>query len=622
MAACSQSEPYQYTRLNTNADEIRLLTLLPGNFDEPLVGLISHATLSIPKENKDGRTTLEDIRKTLPRGWEAYKTLDRRYIFWEEATENTSWSHPDSSIDKSLHEGYVDDPDPDYEPRFEALSYTWGSLANPQILHIRTSALDHEASNTSSLQISRSLASALRHLRYLRRPRTLWVDAVCIDQSCIPERNAQVLRMRQIYRLANRVVIWLGPSADSSPSALSTLEYLGRQVEITIDGMHIRAPQARERFWFSSRRQPSLSYSPEAWRALLCLFQRPWFQRLWVVQEVQLGNYHSIVQCGRELTLWSWCRVGMRCLRKRLSYSGSPLGTILSTMDILSRDSSTHTPDGLLAMATHLCCADQRDKVYGLLSMVSGSFAKRIQVNYSSSVTDVYTNFFIQLLGHTNRLDALRFAGEVTKLPGLPSWVPDWSVSPLRLINIGILDTSGASAAKAQFIQPGTLKVLGRRLATVHTVGEELSADPEQAANTIQKLWLKSANRSPYLAGESVSDPCVATFTEQKHPELYRQVSFPMALEWRNISRQFILRPDGAGPDYPRALKWREVFEQFILRRHSARPISGRPSQYVRDYERTMSGSAFVTTAEGFIGICPLKTRPGMCKLFCVVSSH
>ena len=64
--------------------------------------------------------------------------------------------------------------------------------------------------------VTLNLFKALQHLRLDTAPRVLWVDAICIDQDNIPERDAQVQLMGNIYRTAGRVIVWLGPEADNS----------------------------------------------------------------------------------------------------------------------------------------------------------------------------------------------------------------------------------------------------------------------------------------------------------------------------------------------------------------------------------------------------------------------
>jgi hypothetical protein len=94
----------------------------------------------------------------------------------------------------------------------------------------------------TTLTIRSNLASALRHLRYQYKPRTLWIDAICINQEDYAERGDAVCHMGTIYKLANRVVVWFGPEERNSEIALDTLRYLGEQVEISSDGWRLNPP--------------------------------------------------------------------------------------------------------------------------------------------------------------------------------------------------------------------------------------------------------------------------------------------------------------------------------------------------------------------------------------------
>jgi hypothetical protein len=94
-------------------------------------------------------------------------------------------------------------------PVFEALSYTWGSTTLSVNIRVGPSGDDCIAATPN-------LSIALPYLRYKDRPRTPWVDAICVDQQSLKERGQQVERMCDIYKLAQRVVVWLGPEANNS----------------------------------------------------------------------------------------------------------------------------------------------------------------------------------------------------------------------------------------------------------------------------------------------------------------------------------------------------------------------------------------------------------------------
>jgi Heterokaryon incompatibility protein (HET) len=93
----------------------------------------------------------------------------------------------------------------DENVEYEALSYTWGdpSITDEIFLH------------SQSFQVTTNLVSALRHLRHadMSRPRTLWVDAIAINQQNVQERAQQVGIMGDIYRLESQDLLWLGAEA-------------------------------------------------------------------------------------------------------------------------------------------------------------------------------------------------------------------------------------------------------------------------------------------------------------------------------------------------------------------------------------------------------------------------
>ena len=85
-------------------------------------------------------------------------------------------------------------------PPLEALSYVWGD----------STALSPMLCDGRPISITANLEQVLRHLRFPIQPRYLWVDAICIDQENIDERTRQVQDMRQVYKRATRVIVWLG----------------------------------------------------------------------------------------------------------------------------------------------------------------------------------------------------------------------------------------------------------------------------------------------------------------------------------------------------------------------------------------------------------------------------
>lgn len=95
-------------------------------------------------------------------------------------------------------------------PAFEGLSYCWGEESTKTSIMI----------SGGRLSITQNLKSALQHLRHPSSPRTLWIDAICINQEDSVEKARQVSKMTEIFCEAQQVIIWLGDEADKSGKAI------------------------------------------------------------------------------------------------------------------------------------------------------------------------------------------------------------------------------------------------------------------------------------------------------------------------------------------------------------------------------------------------------------------
>jgi hypothetical protein len=89
-------------------------------------------------------------------------------------------------------------------PEYDALSYTWGDRAAEQEITV----------GSSKVLIQRTLASAMLHLRDRDNIRTLWADALCINQQDRVEKALQVSMMARIYTQCKQCLLWLGCCRD------------------------------------------------------------------------------------------------------------------------------------------------------------------------------------------------------------------------------------------------------------------------------------------------------------------------------------------------------------------------------------------------------------------------
>lgn len=102
--------------------------------------------------------------------------------------------------------------------RYSALSYVWGAKAGTRPLY----------SEGMTILITPNCEKALRHLRHVKEPVTLWVDAICINQKDLNERAQQVSLMGDVYRNADEVVIWLGEGTKETARCFSRTRTLSR----------------------------------------------------------------------------------------------------------------------------------------------------------------------------------------------------------------------------------------------------------------------------------------------------------------------------------------------------------------------------------------------------------
>ncbi|KEQ85627.1 HET-domain-containing protein, partial [Aureobasidium pullulans EXF-150] len=93
----------------------------------------------------------------------------------------------------------LESPHEDSNGDYEALSYVWGPFSGKRIV---LCGLNYEVTD--------NLFNALRRLRGKESTKLLWIDAICINQPNLKERNAQIGKMCDIYHSACSVIVWLG----------------------------------------------------------------------------------------------------------------------------------------------------------------------------------------------------------------------------------------------------------------------------------------------------------------------------------------------------------------------------------------------------------------------------
>ncbi|XEV04670.1 hypothetical protein FSHL1_009957 [Fusarium sambucinum] len=187
---------------------------------------------------------------------------------------------------------------------FIALSYVWSHPKRQEGEPPYTVVI-----NGSSFEVTPNLYHALSQLKKSHRIRQgfkLWVDAICINQSDADERGQQVARMRDIYQSAWQVAVWIGPPDEDSRLAFLALHWLSRES---------KREKPMEEFYrqtFSLDLRPLVVIWPTSespmkkmvYKTLFHFFTRPYWRRMWIVQEIAMGSPDTPVICGDSCISW------------------------------------------------------------------------------------------------------------------------------------------------------------------------------------------------------------------------------------------------------------------------------------------------------------------------------
>jgi len=300
-------------------------------------------------------------------------------------------------------------------PQYKALSYNWGSHDGSSKIKV----------NGTLILVTPNLLAALQQL-YLNQSRNgkskLWIDAICINQSDNREKNHQVMRMKEIYTNAVEVIVWIGKLDNLSSIAFDTLERFSIY-DSTQDG--------------SATYKDILDTIEERRTAVQYLMERPYFGRVWVIQEVVVAK-NATIHCGTFMIDFELLHLAtMRMTSSRFfPFSISAQNLIhlghwrrsFRELDAAGREENLDLRifmDSRDRDATNLS-----DKVFSLRGIANDSLAEGIAIDYGKSTERVYTEFAKNMLNvrpYLRVLSSVVIQHRTMSSLYLPSWVPDWS---------------------------------------------------------------------------------------------------------------------------------------------------------------------------------------------------
>lgn len=341
----------------------------------------------------------------------------------------------------------LEQADLDHRPEYEAISWYWGNppFTGSIILSGVQATVPH------------NLEEALKHFRFSDRPRRLWVDVICINQKDLSERETQIKLMRDIYGDATRTLVWLGPMQNRMDRvAFATLKRL-------CHGVSLRQTILEEAFgWPSQQQCPDeelesrlAEYEDHDFLIpLSSFFERDWWKRLWVLQEVAVASevllffgyenmeftqltsaYERLLTELRDRQTTLQSILGISQIQSFRDLLESSINTTIQLKRIFDRirsqEGTISQRDMCLQMIEALAKARTReasashDKVFGLLGLIHPDLIQHFQPSYTEPGKQVFCRTAYQLLDLSKSFMLFNCLRDGSVLR--PSWCPDWT---------------------------------------------------------------------------------------------------------------------------------------------------------------------------------------------------
>lgn len=375
---------------------------------------------------------------------------------------------------------------------YEALSYVWGAPKGDRPLQC----------DGESLLVTANCESALRNLRLAESTRTLWVDAICIDQDdgkeSVRERNAQVAMMGKVYRKATRTICWLGEGTNFTDEVIAHLQRIGScpskrgfKKLLQFDGESLLGWESEQllRILEKLRQTGSLDVGSTC---LDHIFSHPWHSRIWTVQEVAHSRDCQMM-CGKAILPWDTYAAAAKFLifeqyideldmQAFKSYVSIDVRNILRNYIIGMPNSRTNNSDNesdrkrdfltsCLTQVRHLQARNPKDKIYGLYAAFSALGVPFQLPDYAKPLVQVYEEATVSMIMHSGTLQVLGYASSNDRNKSLPSWVPDWQDENVKLVtpSFSTSESSCVANAELQVLTPaaGQLHIRGKIVGTV-----------------------------------------------------------------------------------------------------------------------------------------------------------
>ncbi|KAI1370109.1 HET-domain-containing protein [Hypoxylon crocopeplum] len=320
---------------------------------------------------------------------------------------------------------------------YETISYCWGDASARATIMLDGSAFDVPASSLATLKC----------MRKQHESRRVWIDAICINQEDLHERGSQVALMSQIYEYAQLNLIYLGDEDEMARRAIACITDLLQEINVKTNRLSEFHHMMREYKWGVNR---ALNQSIECdldESALFSFFDRPWFRRLWVVQEAALAPV-SMCFCGPNLVIKLvdllraaiWLCYNQNSIPRRLFdhdglHNAADLWSLVDDRDAYNASENAYEVDlsALILLAQYRLSSEPKDKVFAIVGLLpapsettEGADASLLVTDYNKPFVRILcdaTRYSVQELNSLRILQAIRSDVKPDGLDTFPSWV-------------------------------------------------------------------------------------------------------------------------------------------------------------------------------------------------------
>ncbi|KAM5350117.1 hypothetical protein ACJ41O_006622 [Fusarium nematophilum] len=312
----------------------------------------------------------------------------------------------------------------EHNPAYEALSYTWGDKVNQTSIRL----------NGQPFMVMENAAAALRRLRVPGQVRTIWMDAICINQRDRVEKGHQLPLMTRIYQQAQQACVWLGELTDCALIGMKSINN-GRFINTALSWHGWKAERKHgglllplsQRFKGGSSMQDSSHRAYELEHGEIReLLNRPWWERVWIMQEAIVAR-KIVIMCGGETATWDRIEEAIKNSNFRAPAPEDSFGLgenknarLFNDKYLAVNEFRQKWAQGVFHVSVYkmlydfrgLRCSNARDRIYGFLGLTSLSSHPDFKANYKARVWRSYVRFAKSMIKHTGTLDILNCTRE------------------------------------------------------------------------------------------------------------------------------------------------------------------------------------------------------------------